>query len=603
MLKKLLVLLFISSTSAYAQYNSTPGDFPATVYYGKHPELARMPAEWEELQAVIMAWPYLKVSPQDDAKAIQRDFKKLTENCWIKIAAAVQEECDVWIKIRTPEDSLAIKKAMTLNGTPLKNYRFIVAPGENFWVRDFGPMFFYYGTKDSIGVIDARYHRHQSEDNDGDHIPVVIADMMKAAVVNTPLYYEAGNIDTDGYGNAFFTSRVHHLNSAENGWSREQTYEAMQSAFHVTRLTELRDLPCDGGTGHVDMFFKLLNEQTIALTEYPSSVTSSDRTILEENLLKIKSLSTPNNAPYHIVRVPMPTSDNGKYENASCVQLNTDPRTYINGIFVNKTFILPVFSDSATGNVSGDMEVVNLFKKNLPGYKIVPVDSRLLSVMRGGIHCITMQVPAENPIRFMVKKFPNGVVPLQREFPVEAVIANKDGIRVTSLHWRKKGSSEWAYQRLKEEGANTFSGKIYGDGFRIGDTVEYYFQAKSFNGKKLNHPITAPEGYYQFTVGKPQSDPTIAAFSGNDEFTVSVAPSPAQENATVFFTLQNESVISVTITDVNGQELAKLLDRQTLDAGRQSVPFWVSDYPEGMYACLITSDEKILAVKKFFVKR
>lgn len=490
----------------------------------------RIPAEWEEVQAVIISWPYLKYSSKDNVKEVYEHYRSLN-SVWTKLAATIQQECEVWIRIYAAQDSVSVKKVMAEWGVPLKRYKFLVFPGENFWVRDYGPISFYYGDQDSIGMLGTRYHHFQNTVNHNAELAGAIAAQMNYKFIRTPLFYEGGNLDTDGHHNVFFTSRVYQVNINQNRWSRPAILDTMRSVFHAEQQSELHDLHCDGGTGHIDMFFKMLDEETIALAEYPETVNSPDRRILEENLLKLKELRSVYNTPFKIVRIPMPASDNGSYENKSCDEISLDPRSYLNGLFVNKTYILPVFSDNFSGDVQGDARIIELFKTLLPGYRIVPVDSRILSIVAGGIHCVTMQVPAENPIRFQMKDFPKGKVILAQEYTVSAKISNKNGIRDAVLNWRKRGDTEWTSQHLLGDArGNTrksFSAAIDGSGYKAGDTIDYYLKAESYNGKVMTRPMTAPLGCFSFIItDDPGSDKGDLIKLSTDLFALDNEPSP-----------------------------------------------------------------------------
>ncbi|MES2766104.1 MAG: agmatine deiminase family protein [Bacteroidota bacterium] len=468
----------------------------------------RIPAEWEEVQAVVVSWPFLSHTEKNDPKEVAEYYKKYAA-VWVKLAAAVQEECALWIRVYKAEDTVSVKSLLKESGVALDHYKFIVYPGDNFWMRDYGPIGFYYGERDSIGLIDTRY-RTPSANYYTDAFPAEISRIMNAKPFKTKLIYDGGNFKTDGFGNSFFTSRVFSNNTRQNIWSQAATLDTMHSVFNFRSATEVQALECDGGTGHIDMFFELLDEQTIALAEYPETVTAQDRAILERNKKILESQLSIYGTPYKIVRIPMPASDNGSFKNITCAELNRDPRTYMNGVFVNKSYILPIFSNNTSGNSQGDAEVVALFKKLLPGYKIVPVDSRILSASFGGLHCITMQIPAENPIHFRMKDFPLEKMPLAESYPVSVEISNKDKVKTAKLSTRKRGS-DWASQFLMLNqrgsinpkllaGEKIFRGEIEGSTLAVGDTVDYYISAESYNGKLMTKPITAPAGYYSFVI-------------------------------------------------------------------------------------------------------
>jgi len=490
-----LVLIFAMNIYAQEQSPSVKTPIPISI-----------PAEWEEVQAILVSWPFLSHTENNDPAEVHEYYLKYV-TVWAKLAEAVQKECSIWIRVYRHEDTLAVKSILNDYKVALTNYKFIVYPGDNFWIRDYGPLCIYYGDRDSIGVIDTRYLK-QTTNYFTDALPSHITAVLKAKPFKTKLVYEGGNIKTDGFGNSFFTSEVFRDNTKLNIWPQKTTLDTMRSVFKAGSLTELHALVCDGGTGHIDMFFEMLDEQTIALAEYPDSIHIPDRDILVRNRKILESKLSVYGEPYKIVRMPMPDPANSDFSGTSCKDLNRDPRTYMNGIFVNKSYIVPIFSPDTLINTT-DAEAIAVLKKNLPGYTIVPIDSRILSVSMGGIHCITSQIPAENPIRFKMKDVPRSTMPLVETYPISVEITNKDNIKTAQLTTRKRGAT-WSGQFLKlnQRGSvnlakttdKIFHGEIDGSFLTVGDTVDYYFSAESFNGKKMTKPITAPDGYYSFVI-------------------------------------------------------------------------------------------------------
>ncbi|HYF04061.1 MAG TPA: agmatine deiminase family protein [Patescibacteria group bacterium] len=596
-----VILFFLCGSLSYSHAVSSPD---GTHQYRPRLQNMRMPAEWEEIRAVIISCPYLQYTPQDDPKEVYENFRILN-SVWAKLAAAIQEECEVWIRVRDARDTIAIKKIMEHNATPLKRYKFIIFPGENFWVRDYGPLGFFYSNKDSLGIIDTRYQHHQSYQDPSDSLPPYIAATLKARLLTTDMYFEGGNLETDGFGTGFFTSRVHRLNADYYHWETSSVLDTMSAVFGLKNMVELRDLPCDGGTGHIDMFFKMLDEETIALAQFPESVASSDRVILEENFEKLSNLLSVRNKPYRIVRIPMPSIEGDELGKLDCGHINVDPKSYLNGLFVNKSFLLPVFSNAHDGDRSQDSSVIEIFKKILPGYKIVPIDSRILSVLRGGIHCVTMQVPAENPILIKLLQAPKYQELPSRYYAIKAEIQNRDGIRSASIYWRVKGEVEWQYERMAQGKNNIFFGQIDAERFQMGDTIEYYVQAKSYNGKKINKPMTAPEGYHSFVIYEPKilsgGLPFSKQNSGEYEVLV-VAPAPSSDFTNISVIIPEEGEYSIIISGISGQEMDRICVNKQLQPGRHVFSLPVSKYPSGLYACITTTKDQIVAVRKFHVQ-
>ena len=116
----------------------------------------------------------------------------------------------------------------------------------------------------------------------------------------------------------------------------------------------------------------------------------------------------------------------------------------------------------------------------------------------GAIHCITKQIPADNPIRILHKNIRGNVDAMKgRKMPISAVITNRSGIAQAIVNYRVDGGS-WQTQLLTANG-NRFYGELdLTASSTITDTmrVEYYIIAVSNNAKTITKPMTANQGGY-----------------------------------------------------------------------------------------------------------
>jgi agmatine/peptidylarginine deiminase len=128
----------------------------------------------------------------------------------------------------------------------------------------------------------------------------------------------------------------------------------------------------------IDMYTKLLDEETILLGVYNPVITASDRKVIESNKLILQGLKSTYNRPYKVILIDMPTDDAGKYSLKTCAQINNDARTFVNGITVNKSFIYPSYYDGKTGNAAEHKIVKDYLQSIMPGYKMVPIDAETL---------------------------------------------------------------------------------------------------------------------------------------------------------------------------------------------------------------------------------
>lgn len=445
------------------------------------PEGLVVPGEFEESQSVILRWPYTSLGSS-------------RTRLYAELIDAIQQEVPAWIFINNASDSLTVINALNNYGVTPENCVFMVKQTNSIWARDYGPWGFYYGEDDELAFIDLQYYPTRPLDN---QVPAWLADFMGIEVYTTDMYEEGGNLMVDGFGRAFHSTGTFQRNASGNGWSEQFTRETHQALFNTVSAVEADRMQCDGGTGHIDMYAKLIDEQTLIVSEYPEVVTASDRVRIENNVALFEAEETEFGGNFVVERLPMPLRDNGTYS-TTCNQINADARGFVNGLLVNKTFIVPIYSNESSPQTNRDWDEAALdqVRALMPGYNVVGIDARSLTPAGGAIHCVTMQIPTDNPIRFKHDRTA-GLQPALPVYPFEAEITNKSGIASAEVYWRLKGESDWNQISMNATG-DAFSAGLVNPGFTVSDTVQYYIQAEAINGKTAAKPYVAPEGYFTF---------------------------------------------------------------------------------------------------------
>jgi agmatine deiminase len=445
------------------------------------PEDLVVPGEFEESQSVLLRWTGNNSS---------NGFKKL----YAELIDAIQQEVPVWIMISNGSDSTGVISNLATYGVTLTNHEFLIVPTNSIWTRDYGPWGFYYTGQDSLSMVDMQYYSSRPLDN---AVPAFIADYMGLDHYTSEIRHEGGNLMVDGFGHAFHTTSLFQNNAAFLGWTTETTRTEHENIFRTTTATEPTRLECDGGTGHIDMWAKLIDEETMFVSEYPEVVTAQDKTIIQNNVGIFEGETSVYGSPFNIIRLPMPLADNGSFY-TSCNQIDNDARGFVNGLFVNKTLIVPIYTNenSPAANQAYDAEALDMIRETLPGYTVVGIDSRALTPLGGAIHCITMQIPADNPIRFFHPKVA-GLQSARPNYHILAEITNRSGIADASCFWKIKGETNWNEIGLADS-AGFYVGNISNPGFTIADTIVYYLDATANNGKNATKPIVAPDGFYSF---------------------------------------------------------------------------------------------------------
>ncbi|TAE90150.1 MAG: T9SS C-terminal target domain-containing protein [Bacteroidetes bacterium] len=559
------------------------------------PDNMRYPGEFEESQAVMISWPY-----DGDLTDIWIDTSETFGTIWAKLADAIQQEVTVIIRVDEPQDTTTVINYMKKLGKPLTNYKFMLQVGDAFWMRDFGPHGFYYGKHDSLGFIDLKYY--DGRDND-DVWPKLYGKTTNKPVFTSRINGEGGNLMTDGFGTVFFSSVFTETNTdgsiVSPPFTRQATLDSIGALFASKQKVLLDKLLCDGGTGHIDLYLKMIDEQTIMAAQYPSVITASDRQRVEDNIRLIATWSNIYNRPFNVYRVPHPTSDDGTYTNTTCPQMNEDARTFVNGVTVNKTFIFPSYSNSTSGNTQQLDSVKNLYRKIMPGYKLVDIDSRALSVLGGELHCITMQIPAENPVVFWHPGVHGFRSEFTNKFHILAKIVNRSGIASAKCMWRIKGTTTYNTLDLRDS-LDFFMGDLVINGLTSADEVEYYLTATTNNGKTATKPITAPEGNFNihFAMRTGADEQLIQ----NKNYLFGAYPNPANEVVNILFYAENAGNSMITVTDITGK-VVKQIEQKNTTTGLNELKLNVAELNTGIYFYTYVLNGNHIATRKFVVSK
>lgn len=610
----IITTLLISSTSLFAQYPtyklparktekeiqlSTERRTADQQVFGKTgfvmPAKVRYPGEFEESQAVAISW-----SPDYDnnGNIIGVDTYSAFGYVSAQLAKYISDEMPVWIRVPFAADTIKVKAWMNDLGWPLtRNYVFFIAAGDDWWIRDYGPNSIYLGEKDSaLAFVDLKYYDGRDLD---DIYPKTLANYMGIPNYESRMYGEGGNLMADGFGSVFFSNLFITANTTQRGWNQAQTLDSITNYFGSTQNVNLKSLRCDGGTAHIDLYTKLIDEQTLLVMEYPTEITAPDKQIIEDNYQYMTTLKSTYNRPYRIYRFETPTGDSGTYNRKTCAQVTADARTYINGITLNKTYLYPTYSDDIDGNKTQSDRAQAAFQKYLPGYKVIPIDARAVSPGGGSIHCITMQIPATNNVLFWHPSV-DGLQPIKTSYPIEARITNISGIATAECKWKIRGTSTWNTVTLTSDTTGLFTGTLTPGTVTSTDFIDYYLTATTNNGKTAVKPITAPQGYYtiRFTeIPTGLDDREVRA----KNYLFGAYPNPANDRLTIPYQLTQPANTVITIMDITGKEI-KHIERNNAPIGLTHENIDVSQMPAGIYFYTLYAGGNRIDSRKFIVR-
>ncbi len=511
------------------------------------------PGEWEEVQAIVVT-PYYEYEPlerqgngywmADPLVTGWADYYKVVGGNWQRqgrgpykaimdttssfgnvsfyLMDAIQlGGAQAWVRVELWADTAIVLRKLQRMGLRHDNIRFIAGPGNSFWYRDCGPICFYYGEQDSVGMLDFTYYPGRALD---DSLPTIIHQQVGIPNWQTDIEWEGGNCLVDGAGMVVSSDAIYENNADSYGqyvWNGRNinslTYNRVTPLSQAQVRQGLHDLlgqratyvlpayQYDGGTGHIDLYADAWDENGFVFSIMPDVYSSwSDYITGQHNIDDLCSYHTLFDRPYYIMGdIPFPSTDNGGYFSN---QLDYDynyTRTYSNHTFVNNVIMQPCFSAVVDGQPSADWDRQNIeaLRSAYPGYTIYPVDVRSFDGSGGAIHCITKQIPADNPVRILHKNIHDTVgLGTMDSIPVSAIVTNRSGIAHAEVIYRIDGG-EWQTAILTSNG-NRFNGSMMRGVAAIPQhSYEYYISATSNNGKTITKPMTASQGgYYSFVL-------------------------------------------------------------------------------------------------------
>lgn len=479
----------------------------------------RAAAEWEEIEYIVITW--------------EPNFQNILR----QIVAVGVNECKVII---TTHNQASVSSYLTAGGIDLANVIFMDENWNSIWIRDYAGNTIYSDDVGELALTDWIYNRPRPYDNvmPSAHasllgLPIYITDTAPADLVNT-----GGNYMSDGLGNAFASKLVLNENAAGNPYGVTAKTEAdiddiMYDYMGIQNYIKMETLPYDA-IHHIDMHMKLLDEETILVSEYPTGV--ADGPQIQANIdYVLSNFQSPFGTPYEIAWIPAPPSSSGQYpDNGGSY------RTYSNAVFINKSIIVPTYRPEV------DDPALAQWQALMPGYNIVGVDvdnpgENLISLF-GAIHCIVHSIGVDEPLWIVHQPVDESIE--NTTVPIDAMIKHISGINNAKVLWREEGVSTFNETSMTLVADDNWTADIS----ITTANIEYYILAEANNGKTLARPIVAPDGYWTIQVEN------LSTYDWAQNNISAPYPNPTQES--VSFKLNAiEGPIHIYIHNILGQKL------------------------------------------------
>ncbi|CAM4021289.1 MULTISPECIES: agmatine/peptidylarginine deiminase [Bacillus cereus group] len=376
-MKKIVTLCLVAALSAsiiggcaQEKDNENTEKVEAQEKVGKY----TMPDEKSKHEGTWLQWPHDYTYGQE--------YKKEVEPIWIEMVSALTEGEKVHIVAYDQEEKERINQLLTDEGLNMEKIDFFIAPTDDVWARDSGPMFVYDNNK-NLKILDPGFNgwgKKTPYKNDA-RIRENLSKQLGVERIDWHKFVlEGGAIELDGNGTALLT-RSAVTNKNRNSKLSEAEIEKYISELGVTNFIWLDGVPnIDITDFHIDGFAKFHDKSTI--------ITLAEDDLVEWGLSNkdIDTLMRAKNAAggkYKYVYLPL-SKNKVTLESGKTLDYKG---SYVNYYIGNKVVLVPNYNDP------NDKIANETIQKLYPDRKVVGIDVRELYKNGGMIHCITQQQP------------------------------------------------------------------------------------------------------------------------------------------------------------------------------------------------------------------
>jgi agmatine/peptidylarginine deiminase len=262
------------------------------------------------------------------------------------------------------------QEALARRGVPEHAIQFAEVPCDTMWCRDYGPILVE-GPGGGVAAVDGEYVRGLRPRDDD--VPISLCRQLRLPVVPAELCIEGGNLLSNGRGLCIATRQLLATNAEKSDASAVR--EALRRCFGAEQTVILEALSGEP-TGHVDMFATFVSANTVVVGQYDASSDPVNAEILDRNAQCLAQVHTPE-GPLRVVRLPMPRRDDQIW------------RTYTNVVYANGMLLVPTYPGV---DAQGCKLALNAYRRLLPGWKIVALDTARLAELGGAVHCVTLNL-------------------------------------------------------------------------------------------------------------------------------------------------------------------------------------------------------------------
>ncbi|MGD2056189.1 MAG: agmatine deiminase family protein [Gammaproteobacteria bacterium] len=336
----------------------------------------RLVPETAPQSGVLLTWPHLETDWKHSLESV--------ETCYCELAARILCHEALLVVCHDVDHREHVRELLAQSGQQREAVRFCIAPTNDTWIRDYGPLTVSTGT--GLRLLDFAF------DGWGKKYPANLDNEVTARLCTAGVFgatpcqrdsfiLEGGSIDTDGHGTLLTTSRCLLANNRNPGYDRQAMEQLFAQHMGIENIlwVEHGGLEGDDTDAHIDILARFCSPRIIAYTSCADTADDqhAELTAMERQLGGFRDLC---GQPYHLVALPLPQP----IRNAAQQRL---PASYTNFLVINGAVLVPVYDDPA------DSLALEKLAGCFPDREIVAVNCLPLIQQFGSLHCATMQLP------------------------------------------------------------------------------------------------------------------------------------------------------------------------------------------------------------------
>lgn len=332
----------------------------------------RMPAEWEEHDAIWLSWPH---DPTTFTSGVEK-----VEKTYVEIIKNIHQEEYVNLFIKDDNMKNKVTALLAVCNVDFEKIRFFEFNYADVWFRDYGPIFLTNNNRQLAMVkwVFNSWGEKYEELLKDKEIPKVINDKLKLKCFEPGIVLEGGSIDVNGKGTLLTTEQCL-LNKNRNAQLSKQEIERyLKDYLGVTHIIWLNHgIAGDDTDGHVDDLARFVNPKTVVCAYEEEENENSGA--LRKNYELLCQSTDQDGKKLNVIKLPMPGN--------VCYDGKRLPASYTNFYIGNRTVLVPTFE------CPNDEKALAILQKLFPNRRVVGINCVDLICGFGAIHCISQQQP------------------------------------------------------------------------------------------------------------------------------------------------------------------------------------------------------------------